>query len=53
MAQIQFKGKNYFLGRYDNKEDAREAREKAEKELFGKFLEEHKNMIKNKKGNEE
>jgi transcription initiation factor TFIIIB Brf1 subunit/transcription initiation factor TFIIB len=46
VAQIQFKGKNYYLGRYANKEDAREAREKAEKEMFGKFLEEHKEYVK-------
>jgi hypothetical protein len=49
VAQIQFKGKNYYLGRYANKEDAREAREKAEKEMFGKFLEEHKEYVKDKK----
>lgn len=53
LAQIEFKGKHYYLGRYANKEDAREAREKAEKEMFGKFLEEHKDMIKNKEENEE
>lgn len=49
VAQIQFKGKNYYLGRYANKEDAREAREKAEKEMFGKFLEEHKEYVKDKR----
>lgn len=49
-AQITFKGKNHYLGRYDNKEDAREAREKAEKEMFGKFLEEHKEYVKDRKG---
>ena len=49
VAQITFKGKNYNLGRYNNKEDAREAREKAEKEMFGKFLEEHKEYVKDKK----
>lgn len=48
-AQITFKGKNHYLGRYDNKEDAREAREKAEKEMFGKFLEEHKEYVKDKR----
>ena len=53
LAQIEFKGKHYYLGRFPNKEDAREAREKAEKEMFGKFLEEHKDMIKNKEENEE
>lgn len=49
VAQITFKGKNHYLGRYDNKEDAREAREKAEKEMFGKFLEEHKEYVKDKR----
>lgn len=49
MMRITFKGKNYNLGRYNNKEDAREAREKAEKEMFGKFLEEHKEYVKDKK----
>ena len=47
--EIEFKGKHYYLGRYANKEDAREAREKAEKEMFGKFLEEHKEYVKDKK----
>lgn len=28
---------------------ARDAREKAEKEMFGKFLEEHKEYVKDKK----
>lgn len=32
--QIMFKKKNFFLGRYDKKEDAIEARKEAEKELF-------------------
>lgn len=50
VAQIEFKGKTYYLGRYANKEDAREAREKAEKEMFWKFLEEHKEYVKDNKG---
>lgn len=33
-AQIMFKKKNFFLGRYDKKEDAIAARKEAEKELF-------------------
>lgn len=53
VAQIEFKGKKYYLGRYDNKEDAREAREKAEKEMFGKFLEEHKDMLEYKNNEED
>lgn len=39
LAQIGFKGKNYNLGRYKDKQEAIEARRKAEKELFGSFLE--------------
>lgn len=41
-AQIVFKGKNYHLGRYANKEEAIKARENAEEKIFKKFLEEHK-----------
>lgn len=37
-AQIGFKGKNYHLGRYANKEDAIYARKEAEDHLFGEFL---------------
>lgn len=37
-AQIIFKGKNYFLGRFDKKEDAAEARKEAEKYLYKDFL---------------
>ena len=32
-ASIRYKGHKYNLGRFDNKEDARKAREKAEKEI--------------------
>lgn len=39
LAQIGFQGYNYYLGRYDLKEDAIAAREEAEKEKFGNFLE--------------
>lgn len=38
-AQIVFKGKVYFLGRYIVKEDAIKAREEAEEKLFDEFLE--------------
>lgn len=38
LAQIVFKGKNYYLGRFDKKEDAAEAREEAEGYLYGDFL---------------
>ena len=34
-SQIRFSGKNYYLGRYKNKEDAITARENAEKHIFG------------------
>lgn len=37
-AQIRFKGKNYFLGRYVDKKEAINARQKAESEIFGNFL---------------
>ena len=37
-AQIVFQSKSYYLGRYDKKEDAVEARKLAEKELFEKYL---------------
>lgn len=38
-AQIIFKGKNYYLGRYSDIEEARKAREVAEEKIFGEFLE--------------
>ncbi len=38
-AQIVFKGKTYHLGRYLEKKQAIEARQVAEKELFGNFIE--------------
>lgn len=41
VAQIDFKGKHYNLGKYDTKEEAKEAYEKAKEELHGKFLKEH------------
>lgn len=41
-AQITFKRKIYNLGYFDRLEDAAEARKKAEEEMFGVFLEEHK-----------
>lgn len=34
-----FKRKKYNLGRYEDKKDTIAAREKAERELFGAFLE--------------
>lgn len=38
VAQIVFKGKNYHLGRYEEKEDAASARKEAEKHLYDDFL---------------
>lgn len=38
-AQIMFKHKNYYLGRYKDKDDAIKARQAAEKEIFGNFIE--------------
>lgn len=38
ISQIEFKGKNYYLGRYDKKEDAIKARKIAEKKTFDSFL---------------
>ena len=43
VAQIVFQGKNYYLGRYDKKEDAAEARRIAEDKLFNNFLEWYNN----------
>lgn len=37
-AQIVFKGRNYYLGRYINKEDSIRARKMAEEAMFGNFL---------------
>lgn len=39
VAQIEFKGKHYYLGRYSKKEDAISIRKLAEEKLFGNFLE--------------
>lgn len=39
VAQIVFKGKNYYLGTYEKIEDAANARKEAEENLFGNFLE--------------
>ncbi|MDO4974534.1 MAG: hypothetical protein Q4E38_10040 [Eubacteriales bacterium] len=38
-AQISFKGKTYYLGLFEEYEDAVKVRERAEKEIFGSFLE--------------
>lgn len=38
-ATIRFKGKKYNLGRFDDIQDAIDARKEAEKQLFGSFIE--------------
>lgn len=38
-AEIVFKRKKYYLGRYDSKDDAVQARKFAEERIFGEFLE--------------
>lgn len=40
-ASIRFKGRKYNLGRFEHIQDAIDARENAEKELFGEFLKRH------------
>lgn len=42
-AEIMFKKKKYFLGRYDKKDDAITIRKLAEEEIFGSFLEWYEN----------
>lgn len=49
-AYINFKKKQYYLGTYENLEDAIETRKAAEKEIYGPFLEWYaKNIQKNLK----
>lgn len=45
MASIRFKGHRYNLGRFSDFEEACKARKKAEKELFGDFLSNNKEII--------
>ncbi len=45
VAEIQFKKKRYFLGRYKDKEEAIQARKTAEEKLFGKFLKEYNDFL--------
>lgn len=45
-AQITFKGKNYYLGRYDDIEDAARARKAAEAELFEPILKKYEKTLK-------
>lgn len=42
-AQIIFRRKRYYLGTYKNIEDAIKARQRAEEEFYGAFLEEYQN----------
>lgn len=38
VAEIMFKKEKYFLGRFDDKQEAIDARKKAEEQIFGAFL---------------
>lgn len=38
-ARITFQGKTYYLGQYENIEEAAKSRKRAEEEIFGNFLE--------------
>lgn len=51
VAQIEFQGKHYYLGRFSQKEDAIKAREEAEKKMFGNFLEWYAETYPNAKKN--
>lgn len=42
-AEIMFQNKKYYLGRFDKKKDAVTVRKRAEKEIFGSFLEWYEN----------
>jgi len=46
IAQIGFKKKHYFLGRFDKAEDASEAYQEAKKKLHGEFIEWYNNEYK-------
>lgn len=52
LAQIKFKGKKYFLGRFNNIEEARKVRERAEEKIFGDFLNWYNEIYLNEKGKE-
>ena len=49
VAQIMFKHKQYYLGRYKDKDDAIKARQEAEKEIFGNFIEWYEKEYKHNK----
>lgn len=44
-AEIMFKRKKYFLGKFKDKNDAIEMRKEAEEEIFGNFLKWYKEML--------
>lgn len=48
LAQICFKGTNYYLGRYTNKIDAKKARKRAEEQTHDKFIKWYENEYKGK-----
>lgn len=49
-AEIVFKKKKYYLGRYTRKKEAIQARKQAEKEIFGDFLKWYEEFKKTRKG---
>lgn len=49
MASLRFKGHKYNLGRFDNIQDAIDARKEAEQQIFGDFIEWYKWYNENKK----
>ena len=51
IAYIYFQQKRYFLGYYDNKNDAAEARRQAELNIYGPFLEWYYDMYPGKRHN--
>ncbi len=51
IAQIEFMGKHYNLGSFQEKEDAIKVREEAEKKMFGNFLEWYAETFPNAKKN--
>lgn len=48
IASISFKGKRYYLGSFDDKNDAAKVRKKAEDVMFGEFLDYYESELKEK-----
>lgn len=49
VAKLTFKGKQYYLGKYDTVAEAAAARRKAEEELVAPFVEQHSGLLSEKK----